>query len=548
MSSTLGRALASRAVDRVTHGFYGEDSATASTKVEADPWLEVDVGQARNIAAVEVWLPKRRCDNLKFGDVKCEEILISPNKPLVVELLAPALARGEARSTVASREYTSPRTVFFWDHANEKARYVRVSLPGAGRRLSVTEVKVFVNDEALALCSQSTCAGGTCTCEGPECARQRCVCAPDRVGEEDCGTAFARDWRYYPLPKPRTPHDRWEGGGLWDTALAELNAVQNPKGSCSRADVRDGLIGAQAKGAGLASSLHFASGYLALAHERQRPFVFSGRLNYAGTKYCKDKGMLGDMDCYLQPVAGGSCLDVKKRERSKYRGYSGPRSHPNRCAIGKWCNDVSHFQSIPKKFKGQGLFWWRTATVAALVRVNRETEALLRLEAVKRKIGFVSPIIGVHVRHGDACHTTARKGRCRGLATYLPELRAMRDRYQTRRVFLATDDESVIRASKRYADEFDFVFLTAPEIDRKLFDSKDQIEYRKSLWNGSGNAGHKIMLASLYDMLLLGESDYLILHLLSNMSRLARELAAARARRVPPFASMDGPWTSNWKM
>ena len=551
MSSTAGRAMASRAVDRVTHGFYGEDGTTASTKVESDPFIEVDVGQAHLIAAVEVWLPKRRCDNLKFGDAKCEEIFVGSSKPLVVELMSPgdnAGARGE-RNVVSSRKYTSPRSVFFWDHVSETARYVRVSLPGNARRLAVTEVKVFVRDTAMSLCSPSTCAGGTCTCHGSGCSGQRCRCSPERVGEEDCGTDINRDWRYFPLPKRLDTLDaRWNAGSLWDTAMSELHAVQNPKSSCSRADVRDGLIGAQAKGAGLASSLHFASGYLALAHERQRPFVFSGRLNYAGTKYCKDKGMLGDMDCYLGPVAGGSCLDLKRRERTKYRGYSGPRAHPNRCAIGKWCDDVSHFKRVPKKFQTQGLFWWRTATVAALVKMNRDTDALLRLEEVKRKIGFVSPIIGVHVRHGDACHTTARKGRCKGLASYLPELRSLRDRYQTRRVFLATDDESVIRASRRFATEFDFVFLSSPEIDRKLFDSKEQIEYRKNLWNGASNVGHKIMMASLYDMLLLGHSDYLILHLLSNMSRLALELAAARAKKVPPFSSVDGPWTNNWRM
>ena len=33
---------------------------------------------------------------------------------------------------------------------------------------------------------------------------------------------------------------------------------------------------------------------------------------------------------------------------------------------------------------------------------------------VKAAIGYERPIIGMHVRRGDACHTSLRKGRCEG--------------------------------------------------------------------------------------------------------------------------------------
>eukprot|EP00959_Pyramimonas_sp_CCMP1952_P308050 6447103-Pyramimonas_sp.AAC.2 len=58
-----------------------------------------------------------------------------------------------------------------------------------------------------------------------------------------------------------------------------------------------------------------------------------------------------------------------------------------------------------------------------LVRVNAATKAELGLEALKAQIGFKHPIIGVHVRHGDSCHTTTRRGTCKGLVHYLPHIR-----------------------------------------------------------------------------------------------------------------------------
>ena len=58
----------------------------------------------------------------------------------------------------------------------------------------------------------------------------------------------------------------------------------------------------------------------------------------------------------------------------------------------------------------------------------------------------------------------------------------------------------------------------------------------------------RIALSALQDVLLLAESDYLILHLLSNLSRMPLELAAASKHRLPAFISKDGPWCPHWPM
>ena len=50
----------------------------------------------------------------------------------------------------------------------------------------------------------------------------------------------------------------------------------------------------------------------------------------------------------------------------------------NRCAIGRLCNDLSQFKMLPKGPFGQkGLFWFRSAMVMHVMRLNAQAEALL---------------------------------------------------------------------------------------------------------------------------------------------------------------------------
>ena len=95
---------------------------------------------------------------------------------------------------------------------------------------------------------------------------------------------------------------------------------------------------------------------------------------------------------------------------------------PSVCVCVCLC-DVQDFESA-----GMGLLHFRSAVVSHLVKVNNATRDLLNLDKLKAEMGFQHPIIGVHIRHGDACHTTDRKGRCKGLAYYVPEIRTLAQR------------------------------------------------------------------------------------------------------------------------
>eukprot|EP00959_Pyramimonas_sp_CCMP1952_P308051 6447103-Pyramimonas_sp.AAC.3 len=63
---------------------------------------------------------------------------------------------------------------------------------------------------------------------------------------------------------------------------------------------------------------------------------------------------------------------------------------------------------------------------------------------------------------------------------------ALADKYNTTRVYLATDDPAVV---KEAAGNPDFQFLVA-HTNRNVLQSATQIEYRTDLWDGTSDTGH----------------------------------------------------------
>ncbi|KAJ1473223.1 hypothetical protein T484DRAFT_1913376 [Baffinella frigidus] len=265
---------------------------------------------------------------------------------------------------------------------------------------------------------------------------------------------------------------------------------------------------------------------------------------------------------------------------------------------------VDHFAMVPSRFQHKGVFWWRLAQVRLLLGLhsegkervrlllglhsegkervpgglNAETRAELDLDQgkervpgelnaetryeldldqvarsidfpilglhVARSINFTHPILGLHVRRGDSCHTTLRRGRCVSLSTHLARVEAMVARYNVSKVFLATDDPSALEELRRRAPHLTFISLQS--FDRSNLQSGDQVWLEHRLERGEVDA-HQLMLFTLRDLLLLAQTDFMVGHLASNLSRLTLLLASARAGPVP-FASVDGPWCYHWRM
>jgi len=157
---------------------------------------------------------------------------------------------------------------------------------------------------------------------------------------------------------------------------------------------------------------------------------------------------------------------------------------------------------------------------------------------VKASLNFQAPIIGVHVRHGDACmHATISQFRpqCVEWAAYLERIYEMRDRYGVNKVFLATDDHHVAAAAALVPD----LEIMQLSLDRSMFSADWFLEFRSEL----GLVDTQLVTESaLLDLLLLSEGSYFVGTFASHLSRLAYELMVARLGYFAPYASVDYPW------
>ena len=563
---------------RHARAFHGTCVGMAATEIEDDPWMTVDVGEEEeeeeeeamehSIYSIEIWVGLRKCNSIKFAEnERCEWMKITDEKPMVVELLFRSDDDNvdvDENDVDVSPEETKKvftddgRLAYTWDNVQMYRRGkknkswskrqrvvkgVRISLPGKQRQLSVQEVKIWARTE-----SSSTSLISTSTMR---------ACANDKIGD-DCSTDLTIDWAHLPQ-NFLFARKNWNRT-MYKSLEKSIEETQSSKCNAPREARTDSYnIGMGGKGAGFASTIHFLSGYLSDAHLENKPWVFGGRLNYAYNRNCANLKRAGDVECYFEPYS--ACGKIKRATFAKWKPYP---AKTNRCTMPRnRCRDLAPWKRVPTNVKNyyssqspsststlsytKGLFFFRSAIVARMMRLNQKTVEELNLRAVKESIGFKHPIIGVHVRRGDACHTTGRKNRCRSFEEmYLPHIRTLSEKYGVNRVFLATDDDVFLRnvRSSPAANEFEFVNVN---MDRSVYAASRLIERRTELYTEKSNVAHEMTLQALTDIFLLAEADAFIGHFLSNLSRLAIELSAVEKGFVPPFVSVDGQWCRHWK-
>jgi len=294
--------------------------------------------------------------------------------------------------------------------------------------------------------------------------------------------------------------------------------------------------------AGLASTLNYISGLLSMSFTRGKAMVLSHMVQWCYTDGDVCPGQ--DLNCYLQPST--NCTDARSHQHRVFDGDETSVQLSDVSPTSVPYDFDSHFYRRPPEFQSLGVFWWRVGILKYLLRLNDKTKADIDLEGVKARIGFKKPILGLHFRKGDSCHTSWRKGKCVGVDEHLHELAAMADRYNIRRVFVATDDLDLPDRLPQLAQDMNLTFVTFNEFDRSdLSSSTNWIEKRLE-----GGELPRTALAhfTLIDLLLLADTDAMIGHFQSNLSRMALALSASLKRRVPPYVSIDGPWCYQWRM
>ncbi|XP_078492580.1 alpha-(1,6)-fucosyltransferase-like isoform X2 [Ciona intestinalis] len=153
--------------------------------------------------------------------------------------------------------------------------------------------------------------------------------------------------------------------------------------------------------------------------------------------------------------------------------------------------------------------WWTGHVISYLIRPQKWV--IEELETIKGDIEFEHPIVGIHVRRTDKISEASFFD----LERYMDHVESWYDRYQlkhpkkkvVRRVYLATDDENVIKEAKNSYPDYKIIFT----IGRTFNISQN----RKS---------NSAVKGVLFDALLLKDSDFVVATFSSNIGRLVYEL------------------------
>ena len=219
---------------------------------------------------------------------------------------------------------------------------------------------------------------------------------------------------------------------------------------------------------------------------------------------------------------------------------------------------LSDAQSIPNSFRHFGSFWWVSQLTYRLLRPRRSLKTLLRDAA--RQSGLTAalasglPVIGIHVRHGDACiksesYRTVRS--CEPLAKYMATIQHYAEVMGVHTIFLATDSESVLRDA--HIQFPGYTFLHVPNVSRTGVGNAAPAEVlderikRRARDGVDVSVTQRDALLGVVDALLLSRCNVLVGKFTSGLFRAAYALASARrGGMLPPFVSLDAPWCADY--
>uniref|UniRef100_A0A803VW66 Alpha-(1,6)-fucosyltransferase n=1 Tax=Ficedula albicollis TaxID=59894 RepID=A0A803VW66_FICAL len=272
-----------------------------------------------------------------------------------------------------------------------------------------------------------------------------------------------------------------EAKDLTDLVQRRITYLQNPK-DCSKAKK---LVCNINKGCGYGCQLHHVVYCFMIAYGTQRTLILeSQNWRYA----------TGGWETVFRPVSE-TCTD---RAGSSTGHWSGKPSPPTPFLLAPLI-----------RVHGDPAVWWVSQFVKYLIRPQPWLEK--EIEEATRKLGFKHPVIGVHVRRTDKVGTEAAFHPIEEYMVHVEErfeLLARRMHVDKKRVYLATDDPSLLQEAKSKYPNYEFI-------------SDNSISWSAGLHNRyTENSLRGVIL----DIHFLSQADFLVCTFSSQVCRVAYEI------------------------
>nr|SVE84164.1 EOG090X03KK [Daphnia pulex] len=300
-------------------------------------------------------------------------------------------------------------------------------------------------------------------------------------------------------------HDAWrstESRALSDLVQRRLHYLQNPA-DCSKARK---LICNLNKSCGYGCQIHHAAYCFIMAYATKRTLI----LNSKKWRYHR-----GGWEKVFLPLSD-TCTDPSGLDRSNWPGTN--ETQVIELPIVDMLSPRPPFLplAIPRdlsermiRLHGDPQVWWIGQFMKYLLRYQPETQKML--DQAKEKMKFESPVVGVHVRRTDKVGTEAAFHSIDEYMVYVADFfdkLEIKEKIKVRRVYLASDDPSVLPEAKKKYPEYEFLgdvsIAKGAAVATRYTDSS--------------------LRGILVDIHMLAHSDHLVCTFSSQVCRLAYEM------------------------
>ncbi|XP_023582066.1 alpha-(1,6)-fucosyltransferase isoform X3 [Trichechus manatus latirostris] len=277
-----------------------------------------------------------------------------------------------------------------------------------------------------------------------------------------------------------------EAKDLTELVQRRITYLQNPV-DCSKAKK---LVCNINKGCGYGCQLHHVVYCFMIAYGTQRTLILeSQNWRYA----------TGGWETVFRPVSE-TCTDRSGISTGHWSGTTGEVKDKNVQVVELPIVDSLHPRppylplAIPEdladrliRVHGDPAVWWVSQFVKYLIRPQPWLEK--EIEEATKKLGFQHPVIGVHVRRTDKVGTEAAFHPIEEYMVHVEEhfqLLARRMQVDKKRVYLATDDPSLLKEAKTKHSDRCWGFLDNQ--DYRCSQGTTSLEVKRQLRNSVSNA------------------------------------------------------------